>query len=116
MTNGSLPAARPAANGPWRPSTTSSRLGDDGHQQRHVTPENEDDATGPSEQAAGRNHLFCKYKQRERGDPEDVHQAADEQQRHYGPAAAEAKKPMPQPHTEGAERSSLPIMAQELER
>src|SRR5207237_9267455 len=111
MTNGSLPAARPAANddeapGPWSPSTTPSRSGDNGHQQRHAAPENEGDATGPPERAAGRNHLFRKDKQRERGDPEDVHHAADEQQRHHGPAAAEAKHPTPQPHTEGAECSS----------
>jgi hypothetical protein len=82
----------------------------------NVTPPQRMRATGPPEQAAGRNHPFCKDKQRERGDPKDVHQAADEQQRHHGPVAAEAKKPMPQPHTEGAERSSLPRVAQELER
>ena len=64
-------------------------------------------------QIAARRDLLDQHEERERGDPEQVHHAADEEQRHQDPAAAEAVEAVQEPHPERAARAGTEACREE---
>src|SRR5262245_16067895 len=51
-----------------------------------------------------RHHLFDQYQCRKGGDPKEIHDASDKQERHQSPAAADAVKTMAKAKRQGASR------------
>ena len=63
-----------------------------------------------------RRQLLDRYCDRKRSDPGEVHDPADEQQRHQCPTATQAEPAMPQSHHKGAADARAPFAEQKTYR
>jgi hypothetical protein len=70
----------------------------------------------PGHPEAGREQLFDQHHGGQDGDPQQVHHAAREQQRHQNPAAAEAIETVAEAHVQGAGGAVPPVVDDEIER
>ena len=79
------------------------------------TPARQHDSRRETYARAGRQYFFQANEQRQRGHPEDVHHAGDEEERHECPAASGAKRAVFQSHPERAASSFAPARENEFE-
>src|SRR6266480_222218 len=104
-------SARLSATEPVAGLLTTRRTSEHQH-----TPDGKTDTSDPSEPVAHRDRLFQKDEAGEAGDPEQVHDAAEEQKAHQEPAAAEAVSAVLEPHAEGSEAAGPPLLSEEAQR
>lgn len=79
-------------------------------------PGDEEHAGHSSERDAGWHQFFEEDERREADDPVQVHDAAEEQEGHEEPTAAEAERAVLDAHPERAGGSGAKIVGQELDR
>ena len=79
------------------------------------SPRGQNHAGSGAEPEAAREEFFQSDEQGERRDPEDVHDAGDEEQTHEGPAAAGAEEAVFHPHPESSARAFPPSRHDEFE-
>src|SRR5438270_4333287 len=62
------------------------------------------------------DRLFQKYEASHAGNPEQIHDAAEEQEAHQEPAATQAISAVLEPHAEGTETSRPPLLRKKAQR
>lgn len=79
-------------------------------------PRRQNDAGGGAEPDAAWEQFFQADEHCDRGDPDDIHDAGDEEQAHQGPATAGAEEAVIEPHPESSAGAFAPTGHDKIER